>query len=180
MTNIPNNSLEQTLSQAQAAMAQIMVVVGKESITAGKIADTQIGIASEYNTSTEAVTSEVKKLGVLSAVIGGLSGALAGLNGFAGYASNTNFSGGLNISTSVLKSVVGPGVLGSLQIVQGKAQMSLGDEQKTQAEYGNASQLMNGQDQTVIDAESEVAQKAQSISRDLSQIVSDQKQASLF
>jgi hypothetical protein len=180
MTDISNNSLEQTLSQAQAAMAQMMVVVGKESVTSGKIADTQIGIANQYNTSTEAVTSQVKQLGVLSAVIGGLSGAIAGLNGFAGYASSGILSGGLNISASVLKSVVAPAVLGSLQIVQGKAQLSLGDEQKTQAEYGNAGQLMNGQDQIVIDGESEVAQKAQSISRDLSQIVSDQKQASLF
>lgn len=179
MSENQDYSMKQNLAQAQAAMAQLMLLTGKESVTSGKIADTQVAFANKFETSTSDEVSKAKDLSVLSIAVAGLSGLMNMAGASAAFMNSSSVVGVLETCAKVAVNIALPAAKGALQCEEGQAQMKLGDVQKTQSEYGSAGQTMSGQSQTVIDAESEVAQKAASISRDLSQIIASEKQASM-
>lgn len=172
-------SMQHNLAQAQAAMAQLMVLTGKEATTSGKISDTQIAIADKFDTTTKSVISQQESLSTFGVVLAGLSTLSSALSSLAIVQSFNRLGGVLGTVFKGITYIAVPATEGSLQCVEGSAQHKLGDTQKTQAEMGSASNVMSGQTQTVVDAESEVAQKAAAIARDLSQIVADEKAASM-
>ena len=183
MSSTEHYSMSKMLQQSQQVMSQLVLLTGKESLTAGKIADEQTLIATKSNTSTEDVVNKAKHLMWVSGVVNIVSGVAAALSstlGVTGSASAiaSTLQNAIEMGGKVLVYTALPVIKGSFECVESKAQYDLGDAQLTQSEYGSAGRVMSGQSQAVIDAESEVSQKAAAISRDLSQIVGDEKKAS--
>jgi hypothetical protein len=181
--SIEHYSMTQLLSESQAVMAKIMLVTGKESIAAGKSADTQLAIVNQGQQSALDVANQASKLFTLSAVVGGLASVTAGLGKMSG-----PFIGGsskadritfiLETTVQGVASVAVPATKGGLEIVESNAQKDLGDKQKTQTELESAGRMVEGQNQLVISAEGDSAEQTQEMARQLSQIISNQKQAS--
>jgi hypothetical protein len=179
MSSSNNYSIQHNLAQAQAAMAQLMVLTGKEATTSGKISDTQIAIADKYETTTKSVISQQESLSHFGLALAGLSVVSSALSSLAIVKGFSGLGGALGAVFKGFTHVAVPVAQGSLQCVEGSAQRKLGDTQKIQGEMGSASNVMSGQTQAASDAEAEVAQKAAAIARDLSQIVADEKSASM-
>jgi len=178
MTTSQHYTMGQILAQGHAALSQLMLLAGKESVASSAVADTQIAIAQRFNTSVNDVVDKSENLmwiGRALAIVSGIATAVSNLtNSLGSVGMLSGVSGAIVHATG---SVVLPTVQGSLEVVESGAQKDLGDSQAEQSEYGSANNIISGQSQTIISAESETMQKASAISRDLSQIVSDEKQA---
>lgn len=177
-------SMSQILSDSQAVMAQIMQLAGKESIAAGKSADTQLSIVNQgYQAALDADDKE-QHLYVLSAVVTGISGVMQACGSFGGLMAP---SPGVASSIAEALDVVGKGAMyvalpvtkGALEIVESNAQKDLGDTQKSQVEIDSAGKMVQGQDQLIMSAAGDSAEQTQEMARQLSQMISNQKQASM-
>jgi len=176
-------SMTQLLSESQAVMAKIMLLTGKESIAAGKSADTQLAIVNQGQQSASDVISQASKLFTISAAVGGLASVTGGIGKMSGSfvgASNKidRITFVLETTEKAFSSVAVPATKGALEIVESNAQTDLGDKQKTQTVLESAGKMVEGQNQLVISAEGDSAEQTQEMARQLSQIISNQKQAS--
>ena len=176
-------SMSSMLSDSQAVMAKLMLLTGKESIAAGKSADTQLTVAQQGQTCEKEVEEKSNKLLDFSAAVTALSGVMAAVSHLTGPLSSANTS---KVAGGVLEKVglvtshfVLPVSKGALEIVESDAQKDLGDTQKNQCEIEATGKMLEGQNQLLVGAAGDTAEQVQEISRQLSQIISNQKQASI-
>jgi hypothetical protein len=176
-------SMSSMLSDSQAVMAKLMLLTGKESIAAGKSADTQLTVAQQGQQYEQDAQDKSHNLLVFSGVVAALSGAMSVVGHITGPLSSFDTSKqtiGLFEKVGLVTTHFAlPTAKGALEIVESDAQKDLGDMQKNQCEIEATGKMIEGQNQLLVGAAGETAEQAQEISRQLSQIISNQKQASM-